>query len=280
MLVENRSYFTVAYPGAGKYAIQYDVADKFGNTSRQRGIVEINDVVAPDDAQVMTLPAPSTTTGGAPAVQIGKGLENTILFYVNYIGSGDCFMDKDITIDSNKDGNPDQDRDVACNQETMIKYTPQFESSLARIYYETRGKLLSKDISVQFIDFDNTLPENLKKTYSELNNLIDQTPENGAFLKTLLLNLRNNLNDPVSSQSIIVQIHDYLETNPDHVSDDLKIAILQELIPLTNESGQSALGGTEYQNAKQGILYLLPGTKRLDAENLFVTIESSENGDK
>ncbi len=189
-------------------------------------------------------------------------------------------MDKDITIDSNKDGNPDQDRDVACNQETMIKYTPQFESSLARVYYETNGKLLSKDISVQFIDFDNTLPENLKKTYSELNNLIDQAPENAAFLKTLLLNLRNNLSDPTASQSIIVQIHDYLDTNPDHISDDLKVNILQELIPLTNESGQSALGGTEYQNAKQGILYLLPGTKRLDAENLFVTIESSENGDK
>ena len=63
MLIENRSYFTAAYPGQGKYAIQYDVADKFGNTSRQRGIVEINSVVAANDAQIMTLPAPASTTG-------------------------------------------------------------------------------------------------------------------------------------------------------------------------------------------------------------------------
>ncbi len=85
MLIENRSYFTATYPGPGKYAIQYDVADKFGNTSRQRGIVETNEIVAPNDAQILTLPAPATTTGGAAAVQIGKGLDNTILFYVNYI---------------------------------------------------------------------------------------------------------------------------------------------------------------------------------------------------
>lgn len=147
---------------------------------------------------------------------------------------------------------------MACNQETMIKYTPQFDSSIARVYYEKDGSLLTKDIGVQFMDFDNTLPENLKSTYTEINALIDMTPETASFLKTLLLNLRNNLVDPTAAQSIIVQIHDYLDTNGEQLGEDLKQRIIAVMTPLTNESGQSALGGSEYQNAKQGILYLLP----------------------
>lgn len=182
-------------------------------------------------------------------------------------------------MDSNKDGNPDQDRDIACNQETMIKYTPAFDSSIVRLYFEKDGKLQTQDLTVQFIDFDNTLPEALKATYGQLNVLIDEAPENASFLKTLLLNLRNNLVDPTASQSIIVQIYDYLDVNPDQISADLQKRITNIVTPLTNESGQSALGGSEYQNAKQGILYLLPGTRRLEAETLFIEIESAD-GDK
>jgi|GEM_PF-229590 len=219
------------------------------------------------------------TSGGNMSVPVGKGLDNTVLFYVEYAGKGDCYVDKDISSDSNKDGTPDQDRDMACNQETMNKYTPQFDSSIARVYYEKDGKLLTKDLVIQFIDFDNTLPEEMKATYGKLNVLIDQTPESAAFLKTLLLNLRNNLADPIAAQSIIVQIYDYLETNPDQVDANLKTEIINIVTPLTNESGQSALGGSEYKNARQGILYLLPGEKRLEAEKLFITIESAD-GDK
>lgn len=278
-LIENRSYFTTTYPQPGRYAIQYDVADKFGNSSRQRGLLDIAGPTPATDAIIVTLPAPNVTTGGNATVQIGKGLDNTVLFYVAYDGKGDCYVDKDITNDSNKDGTPDQDRDIACNQETMIKYTPQYDSSIARTYYEKDGVLLTKDINIEFIDFDNTLPEVLKNTYNELNQLIDASPESAAFLKTLLLNLRNNLIDPVAAQSIIIQIHDYLDTNPDQISGDLRTRIIQAIVLLTNESGQSALGGTEYQNAKQGILYLLPGERRLNVENIFIGIESAD-GDK
>lgn len=279
LLIENRSYFVATYSAAGKYAIQYDVADKFGNSSRQRGVVDVTQPAPATDAVIVTLPGAIASSGGKATVQVGKGLDNTILFYSEFAGTGDCFIDKDIAFDSNKDGTPDQDRDIACNQETMIKYIPQFDSSIARLYYAKDGKMLTTDIVVQFLDFDNTLPEALKTTYGQLNTLIDQVPDSSSFLRTLLLNLRNNLIDPVAAQSIIVQIHDVLDTNPDAISDDLKQRILEIIEPLTNQSGESALGGSAYSNAKQGILYLLPSTRRLDTENLFITIESAD-GDK
>lgn len=133
----------------------------------------------------------------------------------------------------------------------MIKYVPQFDSSIARVYFEKDGTLLTKDVTISFLDFDNTLPEELKSIYGKINLLIDQTPENAAFLKTLLINLRNNLIDPAAAQSIIVQIYDYLTNEPESIDESLKNAIIATIVPLTNESGQSALGGTTYNNAKQ-----------------------------
>ena len=133
----------------------------------------------------------------------------------------------------------------------MIKYVPKFDSSIARVYYSKDGKVASKDIAIQFIDFDNTLPEELKKVYNDLDILIDTAPSNATFLKSLLLNLRNNLIDTDASQSIIVQLHDYLDNNSDNIDPNLKIRIVTAIDPLTTESGQSALGGTDYQNAKQ-----------------------------
>jgi|GEM_PF-3714547 len=56
MLVENQSTFVVTYPAAGRYAIQYDVADKFGNRSQQRGIVDVTQPAPAGDATIVTLP--------------------------------------------------------------------------------------------------------------------------------------------------------------------------------------------------------------------------------
>ena len=103
MLMENRSTFVVTYPALGKYAIQYDVADKYGNTSQQRGIVDVSQPVPEGDALTVTLPGPAPTADGGLAVQVGKALDNNILFYVDYKGNGDCYVDKDIATDSNRD---------------------------------------------------------------------------------------------------------------------------------------------------------------------------------
>ena len=131
---------------------------------------------------------------------------------------------------------PDQDRDMACNQETMIKYTPQFESSVARVYYQKEANILTKDLTIQFLDFDNTLPEEMKATYGELNALIDIVPEDAPFLKTLLLNLRNNLVDSTAAQSIILQLYDYLDTNPTQLDQNTRERIITVMNQLTNES--------------------------------------------
>ena len=55
------------------------------------------------DVNIVTLPAPTATAGGNPSVQVGKGLDNTVLFYIDHVGTGDCYVDKDIALDSNKD---------------------------------------------------------------------------------------------------------------------------------------------------------------------------------
>lgn len=84
LLIENRSYFVATYPTAGKFALQYDVSDKYGNSSRQRGVVDIDSPIDNEDAHIVTLPSPVVVSGAKNHVQVGKGLDNTILFYINY----------------------------------------------------------------------------------------------------------------------------------------------------------------------------------------------------
>ena len=56
LLIENRSYFVATYPAAGRYAMQYDVSDRFGNTSRQRGVIDVTAPAPTTDAAIVTLP--------------------------------------------------------------------------------------------------------------------------------------------------------------------------------------------------------------------------------
>ena len=56
LFIENRNTFVATYPAPGKYAIQYDVADKYGNTSRQRGVVDASQPAPLEDAALVTLP--------------------------------------------------------------------------------------------------------------------------------------------------------------------------------------------------------------------------------
>ncbi|MEI7477957.1 MAG: hypothetical protein WCJ81_05750 [bacterium] len=46
-------------------------------------------------------------------------------------------------------------RDIACNTDTLYEYkNPRAESTIARVYYEVNGQLLTKDIPINFLDYN------------------------------------------------------------------------------------------------------------------------------
>jgi len=48
-----------------------------------------------------------------------------------------CYVDANIAQDSNKDDNPEQDKDFACNQIHLEKYTPSYQNATGREYFES-----------------------------------------------------------------------------------------------------------------------------------------------
>ncbi len=53
-----------------------------------------------------------------------------------YHGTGDCYVDIDLSFDSNFDGKADNDRDLLCNVGQFITIDPYVQSINGRLYYE------------------------------------------------------------------------------------------------------------------------------------------------
>jgi len=66
----------------------------------------------------------------------------------------DCYVDLDITVDSNEDGVTEQDRDMNCNTLHLQKYEPRYDAVVGRIYYQVGEKIMSQDFTVSFLDFE------------------------------------------------------------------------------------------------------------------------------
>ncbi|HMT26887.1 MAG TPA: PKD domain-containing protein, partial [Candidatus Absconditabacterales bacterium] len=185
---ENETDSFFQYDKYGKVVTKVDIIDEFANTGSFQQIIDLQADENKKILHMMAIPG-ALETGNNIIINVGKNLNNEITAYIIYNGSGDCYMDKDITIDSDSDGNKEQDRDIACNELRKIPYLAQFDATIGRIYYNVDKKLLSKEVTVKFIDFDIDLPENTKILYTDLSNLInslDAKTESEKFLKDQL----------------------------------------------------------------------------------------------
>lgn len=125
-------------------------------------------------------------------------------------------MDADITQDSDGDGTPDNDKDILCNQAKLFAYTPTSKSTVARIFYTEADKEQTKDVTVEFVDYELLLTESQQEHYDNITDIVAKlqgnTDKDVSFLVTLLLTARANLNDEVELASVITQIRDLIET--------------------------------------------------------------------
>jgi len=150
---------------------------------------------------------------------VGKNLNNSILFYVLYdFSRGSCYVDADLSVDSNGDGNVEGDSDFSCNELYLQTYEPKYQSTNGRIYYtNTNNQLVSSDFTVSFLDFESQMDTGTMAIYKELDTLISTLPVAGtgtdANFKILVTQLRDNLIDKNATKSNLVAVKDYRETN-------------------------------------------------------------------
>lgn len=272
-LIENQTYFKKDYPEPGKYVVRYNIQASNGETSAQNDIIEIKDTPeSPNSIGIVTLPSPSKDG----KVVIGNALENKILFYVAYNGSWDCYIDTDISSDSKNTGTPDQNNDISCNTTALFEYKNQYMwSTIARVYFWNWDQLLSKDIPIEFIDFNMEIPNEKKEIYTLINKTIDDMPAEQPEIKSILLLLRNAIMAGDETSSLVLQLKDIYENRKEEISISIKQQLDTILSTLADKTTISALWGTTYETSKQSIFSAMPTSRRAEVEDLFLEIENA-----
>lgn len=192
MIKRNEDYTYFEYPSYGRFVTKFTVRDEYANESTIQQVFTLNK--EPNTTfHLLTVPE-TVPSSNILNINVGKNLNNEVLMHPIYTEGGDCYIDKDISIDSNSDGNRDQDRDIPCNATTLVSYDPQFKTTIARAYYEKDKKLISKDYTINFLDFVSDLSPELLALSERLNAVIaslDPKNEKILFLKNELITLRN-----------------------------------------------------------------------------------------
>ena len=272
-LIENQTYFKKDYPEAGKYVVRYNIQSVNGETSAENDIIPIGENIQnTGSVGIVTLPSPTKDW----KVVIWNALENKVLFYVSYNGTGDCYIDTDISKDSKNGWNADQNNDIACNTVTLFEYKDQIMgSTIARVYFGQWDQLISKDIPIEFIDFNVEIATEKKEIYTLINKTIEEMPNEQPEIKSLLLLLRNAIIAGDETSSLILQINDIYENKKEEFSPTTKENLDKILQKLSDKTTISALGWTTYETSKQSIFAAMPTNRRAEIEDLFSEIENA-----
>lgn len=259
-----------------------DLIDSSANTASKRRPVVISPLTGNvPPMHILSIPEVSTTEGADSTIReifVGENLNNTVTYYVKYNGVGTCFVDTNIEVDTDKDGNKENDKDFLCNKVANIKYEPQFESIIGRVYYDDAGKTVSQEFSVSFIDFTLKLTDDKKAVYELITQVlttIDIEQGENKHLRDQLLSLRTSLIDDNDSKALVVSIDDTIKANKVILSATEKEAIAGIIEKLKDKSVSAALGDTAYTQAKSEILSLMPMGIKEDINQFFLQFESA-----
>jgi PKD repeat protein len=271
-IIENQTYFKKEYPTPWKYVVRYDVQDKNGNVSSVGNVIDIAPTQTASDIWIATLPMADTQG----VVSVGKALENKVLFYVSFNGK-DCYIDADISKDSSSTWRPDQNRDIACNAQALYEYKPSIGSTVARVYFSQWDKMVSKDITIQFLDYKVSLSADTQATYDMIDATMIRLGDNLPDIKSILLQIRNAVVEWDDTSSLVLQLKDVVE-NKNKEIDPLTLqqinAVLQRLEDKTVVSAQ---WGSIYETARTSIIDYFPANRKAEVAKIFEEIDNKSS---
>lgn len=270
--------FSFEYPEYKKYILNLDIEDKYANTANKKWTIDvISGVKKSDDIEILSLPEMFDSETGKE-IFVWNSLKNSVLFYIYYGWENECYVDQDIILDSDGDANPANDKDFLCNELKMIEYTPLYQSTIGRVFYKAQDqKQLSRDFTVSFLDMSLNLDDETNLLYKDLMRLInwiDISKIENKWLKSLLVNLQQDLLYPANVKSNLVAVQSYVRDNK--IILDTKQAELYDSIVdrLQNRASVAAMWGTEYDQYKAEILDIIPFSMRGQIDSMFAQFES------
>ena len=205
---------------------------------------------------MITIPE-TTITNQNPEIFLSKNMKNTLLMYINNDNDEICYVDTDISTDSDWDGKDDNDMDIMCNKIAKIVYEPNYESAIWRVYFTNNWQLTFKNFYVTFEWSMLELDEQQLEIYNDITMLVNEIEDlcmENVDLKQFLDKLRKNLNNRLEVSSLVAQIYEHIDNW--WIKIDIKQAemLYSILNRLSNEDTIVSVWMNEYEKNREKIL--------------------------
>lgn len=277
-LIYDELPFVHTYDDAWRYTIVMQVTDEYGNTQIVKQIVTIEEST---NQTLLSIPWAIPTDDGLE-LTISDATDNTVSFYLPWER---CSIDLNVLVDSDVDWDPSFDQDVPCNTLTTRQLFGSSGKQQWVIYQvntvDWKRVIQETPLTVIFQEFISEVPEEFKWAETEIDNLIDQfgVPEGDTqryyiqSLQEIKLSLweRNEVN------SVLIQLRELLDTNPELLNPDIRQKTLDLIDSLWGDIVLDSLGGSEYSTAKSNIVWLLNEPYKQEATELFQKFEQVQD---
>ena len=278
----------IIYPAAWTYEVTIKVKDKNWNEKENtiNVLVPEKTKIQPIDEGLyfITLPDNHYNQNWVPEIIVGSQLKNEVLFFLKSDANiNNCYIDADINTDKYpEDWDASNDKDFGCNQIYIYEYTPSYESTMWRIYYQKDGEkgFITKDFIVTFSEFEKNLSEDDRIYYNLITELITTINDKNSVwnwtLRALLLNLKNDIAnwDKNAQRSDILQINEFLWEKSTKLTKKQTEKLNEVITWLTDYVIVSP--DDTYLSAKLQILGILPSKLKTSVEKWFNKLESIE----
>ena len=227
---------------------------------------------------MITIPE-TTFNNSNPEIFLSKAMNNTVLMYINNDTGEDCYVDMDISKDSDWDRNADNDVDIVCNKMVKVVYQPNYESAIWRIYFTNNWQVIFKNFYVQFewniLELDDEKLAIYKDIVTLMNWIEDSTIEN-INLKTSLNALRTDLNNITVVTPIVIAIKEQIDAWWIKLTQKQKDLLDSILDRLSNSDTVVSVWMSEYEIMKMEIIAIIQETTiKWNIRELFSQFEGS-----
>ena len=256
--------FLFDYDNYWTHNVSIYLKDKYWNkVQKQYGVMtysDKNDWIIDFGVNIITVPEAKIINWN-PQIFLDKEMNNTLIMYINNETLETCYVDTDISVDSNWDWKLDNDMDNQCNNVVKIEYNSDYVSAIWKIYFMSGGKLLSKNFYVTIEWYVLELDDDQLEIYNDITTLVNEIEDlsvENTDLKKSLDRLRKNLNNRPEVTTLVVQINEQIDNWWIMIDIKEKELLDSILFRLSNEDTIVLVRTNEYERNRDEIYALLP----------------------
>lgn len=267
--IKDEKTFTFEYDSYGSKTIVLTAIDQYGNSVKTEKILDLK---APEKRLFISLlstPDNKQTDNGF-SIDVGKSLDNQIIIYPQYFGSGKCYLDTNLS-----DG--DDNKDLECNKLHTINIKSVWTTVYYKLWYENAKWLTSKIITVNLLDNQSLVPDQYKEVAEKISVMLEKYSNKKWYdnLIAILQHLAQNLWDKEKTTEYLIDLDS--ETKKTTFPKDVLEEIKSISDSLANAWFRATQWLSEYERTKAEILAYANPTLEPKLSSMFDKIENTSD---